>query len=349
MLRSVTVLAAWLSGVAADRWGGDETTAATDPPPAPVAKPSTLINAIRTSSTKAGPLLPLTKDKVELMAFAAELTQAVYYQGNTNCDAANDPQGPDCNKFNPGYEHLGFNALYANEIASGEMTVLNSADEVDANLLLDIGEFCFVVWRATISFDPTSATTVQDWFYRNFDVDNREVAPIGHTETCSVHEGIYEAYQGGEGNTNHLEEQIIQFVDACMDGNAATEPALHLGDGETEGWGGDETTAATTTAATTAAPPAPNKQLVLVGHSQGAGAAMMGALRFADRNPLSIALAGAPILQSGEECPAINRDHIWRVVNTENNADDTELMYDLVRRYDITSYIVSVLDLISHS
>jgi len=255
--------------------------------------PSTLINAIRTSSSKAGPLLPLTKDKVELMAFAAELTQAVYYQGTTDCDAVNDKEGPDCDKFNPGYETLGFNALYAAEIASGDMEVLVSKDNVDANLLLDIGDFCFVTWRATIGFDPTSTTTMKDWFYRNFDADNREVAPIGKTETCGVHEGIYEAYQGGEGETNHLEQDIIRFVEGCMDGK-------------------------------------PNKQLVLTGHSQGAGAAMMGALRFADRNPLTIALAGAPILQSGEECPAINRDHIWRVVNTENNADNTELQYDLV-------------------
>lgn len=288
MLRSATVLAAWLLGVAADRWpswGNNN--------PEPAAEPSTLIRAIRTSSIKAGPLLPLTKDKVELMAFAAELAQAVYYQGNTNCDAVNDPEGTDCDKFNPGYEAFGFNALYADEIASGEMEVLLSADNVDANLLLDVGDFCFVVWRATISFDPTSSTTLEDWFYRNFDADNREVAPIGRTETCSVHEGIYEAYQGGEGSANQIEQDIIQFVGSCMDGK-------------------------------------PNKQLVLAGHSQGAGAAMMGALRFAERNPLTIALAGAPILQSGEECPAINRDHIWRVVNTENNADNTELLYDLV-------------------
>lgn len=274
-----------LSGAAAALWGSD-------PEPEP-STGSTLINPIRSSSVKAGPMLPLTKEKMELMAFAAELTQAVYYQGNTNCDPVNNPEGPDCDTFNPGYEALGYNALYGAEIESGEMTALISADNVDSNLFLDVGDYCFVVWRATISFDPSDLTVVKDWFYRNFDTDNREVAPIGETETCSVHEGIYEAYQGGEGTQADLEDDIMQFVASCMDGK-------------------------------------PNKQLVLTGHSQGAGAAMMGALRFADRNPLTIALAGAPILQSGEECPVINRDHIWRVVNTENNADNTELLLDLV-------------------
>jgi len=291
---SVTVLGMLLSGAAAAPgapWIFPEFAKWSTPEPAPGS--STLINAIRDSSVKAGPVLPLTKEKVELMALAAELTQAVYYQGNTNCDADNDREGPDCDPFNPGYEALGYNALYSAEIASNEMTVLISDDNVDANLFMDIGDYCFVTWRATISFDFTDITTVKDWFYRNFDTDDRDVAPIGETTTCSVHEGIYEAYQGGEGTNADLEDDIIRFVEGCMDGK-------------------------------------PNKQLVLTGHSQGAGAAMMGALRFADRNPLTIALAGAPILQSGEECPVINRDHIWRVVNTENNEDNTELMYDLV-------------------
>jgi len=273
MFHSVTALGMLLSGTAA--------------------APSTLINAIRGSSVKAGPMLPLKQEKVELLAFAAELTQAVYYEGNTNCDAVNNPEGPDCDEFNPGYEAHGYQELFGAELRSGELSFHKSSDNVDANLFMDIGDYCFVTWRATMSLDITDSTSRQDWFMRNFDPDSRDVAPIGETTTCSVHEGIYEAYQGGEGTNADLEDDVIRFVEGCMDEK-------------------------------------PNKQLVLTGHSQGAGAAMMGALRFADRSPLTISLAGAPILKSGEECLAINRDHIWRVVNTENNADNTELMYDLV-------------------
>lgn len=310
---SVTVLGMLLSGAAAAPgapWIFPGFAKWSTPEIAPGS--STLINAIRDSSVKAGPLLPLTKEKVELMALAAELTQAVYYQGNTKCDADNDPEGPDCDAFNPGYEALGYNALYSAEIESHELTVLISDDNVDANLFMDIGDYCFVTWRATISFDFTDMTTVKDWFYRNFDFNGRDVTPIGETTTCSVQEGIYEAYQGGEGARADLEDDIIRFVEGCMDGK-------------------------------------PNKQLVLTGHSQGAGAAMMGALRFANRNPLTIALAGPPILQSGEECPVINRDHIWRVVNTENNEDNTELMYDLVRRHDIASCIIVITAVVSYT
>ena len=36
----------------------------------------------------------------------------------------------------------------------------------------------------------------------------------------------------------------------------------------------------------------PNKQLVLAGHSQGGGAAVAGAVRFAQYTPLTIAHAG---------------------------------------------------------
>merc|ERR1719491_770706 len=105
-------------------------------------------------------MLPLTKEKVELMALAAELNQAVYYQGNTNCDADTDPEGPDCDAFNPGYEALGYNALYSAEIESGELTVFISDDKVDANLFMDIGDYCFVTWRATINWDFTDMTSV---------------------------------------------------------------------------------------------------------------------------------------------------------------------------------------------
>ena len=81
MLRSVTVLGAWLSVVTAARWGDNL-------PPAPVPEPRTLINAIRTCGR-------------------------VYYQGNTNCDAVINPEGPGCDKSNPGYEALVATKLFA--------------------------------------------------------------------------------------------------------------------------------------------------------------------------------------------------------------------------------------------
>ena len=73
----------------------------------------------------------------------------------------------------------------------------------------------------------------------------------------------------------------------------------------------------------------PNKQLVLTGHSQGAGASVVAAIRFAGYNPLTIPLAVPPIVLS--ECDAINPDHMWRVDNTELDPETGVILYDQVR------------------
>ena len=47
------------------------------------AGPSTLLEKMKTSSVKAGPMLPLTKEKFELITFATEMSYAVQF---IDCD-----------------------------------------------------------------------------------------------------------------------------------------------------------------------------------------------------------------------------------------------------------------------
>ena len=78
---------------------------------------------------------------------------------------------------------------------------------------------------------------------------------------------------------------------------------------------------------------APDKQLVLTGHSQGAGAAVVGAVRFAGYDPLTLALAGPATVKSpSNACAAINPDHMWRVINSEIDLETHELKYDAVSK-----------------
>jgi hypothetical protein len=237
-----------------------------------------LYELISTTNVKAGPLLPITQDKALLLAFAAELTEAIYYKDP-------DPRFPD-------YTHLS----YVNKYGSNAHFV-ESANFVDANLFLEVGNYCFVTWRGTLSMDIMDPITWQDWLFRNADAETKQASVFNGdpSATCSVHEGMYEAYQGGELSNNELEPHILQFVTECMNSH-------------------------------------PNKQLVLAGHSQGAGAAQIGAIRLETWRPLTISLAGAPILKNeSADCPLLNPDHIWRVVNTENEIDGTHLLLDNVR------------------
>ena len=91
--------------------------------------------------------------------------------------------------------------------------------------------------------------------------------------------------------STEIESSIIQFVETCMAG--------------------------------------PNKQLVLTGHSQGAGACVVAAIRFAGYTPLTIPVAVPPTLLS--ECDSINPDHMWRVDNTELDPETGVILYDQVR------------------
>ena len=81
-------------------------------------------------------------------------------------------------------------------------------------------------------------------------------------------------YEAYQGYEAELEPSIIEFVQTCMAN--------------------------------------PNKQLVLTGHSQGGGAVVVGAIRFAEYNPITVSLAAPAVLKHpSSECTAINHDHIW--------------------------------------
>jgi len=229
---------------------------------------STLLETMRTTSVKAGPMFPLTEEKFEVLTFGMEMGIAVSFK-----DCENDP--------------VCYQGFYGDEAV-----YLEDSTGVDAVLLLDVGEYCFVTWRGSVL--SLTWVAAQDWLFRNFDFETRVAERLDGLGQCNVQEGMYEAYQGGELLKAELEPSIIEFVDTCM-----VEP---------------------------------NKQLVLTGHSQGGGAAVVGAIRFAGYTPLTLALAAPAAVKSpSSECTEINPDHLWRVINTELDTETHEkILYDLV-------------------
>jgi len=231
---------------------------------------SELLERMRTTSVKAGPMLPLTKDKFELLTFAMEMGIAASF---TDCVSGRCPSC--CHQ-----------AFYGDEAEYRE-----DPGGVDAVLTIDVGEYCFVTWRGSVEPEFTRLS-ITDWLFRNLDTETRIAERLDGQGQCRVLDGMYEAYQGGWLEAA-LEPSIIAFVETCM--------------------------------------AKPNKQLVLTGHSQGAGAAVVGAIRFAGYDPLTIALAGPATVKSpSSECTEINPDHVWRVINTELDVESNEITYDIV-------------------
>jgi len=230
---------------------------------------SALLERMRTTSVKAGPMLPLTKEKFELLTFGMELGIAVDFKSGWGIG-----------------QPLSYQELYGDEAV-----YLEDPTGADAVLLLDVGEYCFVTWRGTIT--GYSWAAVQDKIFRNLDWETRVAERLDGLGQCNVLEGVYEAYQGGELQRAELEPSIKLFVETCM--------------------------------------AEPSKQLVLTGHSQGGAAAVVGAIRFAEYTPLTLAIAGySAVKHPSSECIAIIPDHLWRVINTELDPETHEIHYDQV-------------------
>ena len=87
---------------------------------------SALLEEVRRTSVKAGPMLPLTKEKFQLMTFAQEMNVAVFKDHWDMHDGG--PEG-----------------LYGDAA-----TYYQDALDVDAMLTLDAGDYCFVSWRGEI-------------------------------------------------------------------------------------------------------------------------------------------------------------------------------------------------------
>lgn len=249
---------------------------------------SALLERMRSTQVKAGPLLPVSKEKFELLTFAMEMGIAMAF--------------PTCDNMVSSAAHpVCISAFYGDEPIYRE-----DPTGVDAILLLDVGAYCFVTWRGSVAPDITSAVAREDWLYRNADTESRTAERLDGQGQCPVLEGMLEAYQGGELEAAELEPDIISFVETCM--------------------------------------AAPDKQLVLTGHSQGAGAAVVGAVRFAGYNPLTLALAGPATVKSpSNACAAINPDHMWRVINSEIDLETHELKYDAVPYSNIVPIARQVL------
>ena len=87
---------------------------------------SALLEEVRRTSVKAGPMLPLTKEKFQLMTFAQELSVAVSKNSWDMHDGG--PEG-----------------LYGDAA-----TYYEDALDVDAILTLDASDYCFVAWRGEL-------------------------------------------------------------------------------------------------------------------------------------------------------------------------------------------------------
>jgi len=216
---------------------------------------SALLEEVRRTSVKAGPMLPLTKEKFQLMTFAQELNVAVSKNSWDMHDGG--PEG-----------------LYGDAA-----TYYEDALDVDAILTLDASDYCFVAWRGTNFANHLDAAS-------NLNIAPFPAQRLDGLGQCLVTMGSATAYMG----STEIESSIIQFVETCMAG--------------------------------------PNKQLVLTGHSQGAGACVVAAIRFAGYTPLTIPVAVPPTLLS--ECDSINPDHMWRVDNTELDPETGVILYDQV-------------------
>lgn len=80
----------------------------------------TLLKKMRMNSVKAGPMLPLTREKFEVLTFRMELNIAVF---NEYWDIG----------------QVGYQGLYGDKVV-----YLEDSTGVDAVLLLDVGEYCFI-------------------------------------------------------------------------------------------------------------------------------------------------------------------------------------------------------------
>ena len=139
---------------------------------------SALLERMRSTQVKAGPLLPLTREKFELLTFAMEMGIAMAF--------------PTCDNMVSSAAHpVCISAFYGDEPIYRE-----DPTGVDAILLLDVGAYCFVTWRGSVAPDITSAVAREDWLYRNADTESRTAERLDGQGQCPVLEGMLEAYQG---------------------------------------------------------------------------------------------------------------------------------------------------------
>ena len=138
-------------------------------------------------------IIPFTQKKVQLVSFAAKLSEAVY---NTN-----DAQSIDNN-------------------------VQYIVKDDDATIFLRRGSYCFVAFRGSKSPLNFNTGTLQDWFGENFDFRPYEVFSRHDKEnndnnnSCYVHRGYYKAYSGVGIDKIHT------FIDDCMSSNSNRQLVL---------------------------------------------------------------------------------------------------------------------------
>jgi len=111
---------------------------------------------------------------------------------------------------------------------------------------------------------------------------------------CYVHLGFYQAFSGTSENGELFVNSIKSFISRQCSG----------------------------------------KQLILTGHSQGGGAAGVGAVVLSQYKPLSILFGDPPFLGSKQKgrCSHLNAGHIWRITNTVNSGSG--ILYDPVANGD---------------
>jgi Lipase (class 3) len=144
------------------------------------------------SSTSYTTLLPLTKDKLQLIAFAALLGEIAY-----------------------GTEEVENEAIALDEDTAAAIQYYDYGK--DAFVTLQKDNYCYVAFRGSSRpysiHDENIGTNVQDWFSQNFNFKSYYTSNrFNDNNGCTVQQGYYDAYISSGG----AEEIIHPFIDECM-------------------------------------------------------------------------------------------------------------------------------------
>lgn len=134
------------------------------------------------SKITASSILPITKDKLNLIVLAAQLCNATY------------------------------DANYARTVVPSANYVQQPNGGADAALTLDIDDaFCIVAFRGSLTPTKISNDIIEDWIFQNLNANPLFVNKRNDiTQGCTVQEGFFKAY-AGVGIA-----PIESFIDTCM-------------------------------------------------------------------------------------------------------------------------------------
>jgi Lipase (class 3) len=148
-------------------------------------------------------LRPLTKEKLQVISFAALLSDVSYSED-------------DVVELN---SNTNYNLQYYNY---GK----------DAFIVVQYNNYCYVAFRGSLRpLNVIVGTNVQDWFDENFDfrsysVSNRfSTNDDDNNDSCLVQRGFYDAYYSSGG----ADDIIHDFIDTCMSSGSSNQQLVLTG------------------------------------------------------------------------------------------------------------------------